>query len=217
MIKIPKSQADRVPDFEVNVAAHASEMKAWRAHMQRVADDEKNGVTGIDKHWPLHRPVAHPLVAQAVDENDQAAYEIVDDGPTSTQILAAKKMELTTKVSAAEQEAIAQVAPLGKRRLFNLRENDIRNADAAVAAKIGAEQQNGIVASLTSIFQSKPFDMEAAVAEARSPEDTQHLADQDDRRRRFGEIERIAAQAHHDIEDLTTETVDGWTAPVFPT
>jgi hypothetical protein len=217
MIKIPKSQTDLIPGFEAEVAAHAFAIKSWRSHMQRVADDEKNGVTGIDKHWPLHRPIAHPQVAQAVNENDEAAYEIIDDGPTLAQILAAKKMELTTKVSAAEQDAIAQVAPLGKRRLFNLRESDIRNADAAVAAKIGAEQQKGIVASLTSIFQSKPFDMDAAVTEARASEDTQHLADQDDRRRRVGEIERIAAQAHHDIEDLTIETVDGWTSPVFPT
>jgi hypothetical protein len=217
MTKILKSAADGVPDFEVKVAAHASELKSWRAHMSRFGEDEKNGVTGIEKHWPLQRPTAHPLVETAVNESDDAAYEIVDDGPSIEQVLAAKKADLLTLVSAAERAAIEAVVPAGKRRLFNLRESDIRNADAACAGKLMSERSGVINSIISATGLSKPFDVAAAVADARSSEDSRHLVDQDDRRKKIEAIERIAAQAHHDIEDLTIDTVDGWTAPAFPT
>jgi hypothetical protein len=211
--KIAKSSV--WPTFEVEVAAFAHEMRNWRAHMKCVADDEHSGVTGIDKHWPLQRPSTHPTVETAVNENDAADYEILDDGPTPAQVLAAKKSELMGRVSAAEQAAIAAVVPPGKRRLFNLRENDIRNADAERAAKI-TEQQRGILASISSaIGVGNAVDMAADVEQQRPADDTRHLEEQAERRRRIAEIERVAAQAHHDIEDLTIDTVDSFQIPVF--
>ena len=61
-------------------------------------------------------------------------------------------------------------------------------------------------------------DMTAAVAaalEQRPAEDTRHLAEQQERRDRIRAIEEIAAQAMHDIEDLTVDTIGSWKAPDF--
>jgi hypothetical protein len=191
--KIPRSQMP--PDFEVMVAGHASEMKAWRAHMRRVADDEKNGVTGIDRHMAHPAPSSHPIVAAAVDENDNANYEIVDD---SQQLLARRKLVLIAEVSEAQQATVDKIIPRGKRHLYNLREEEIRQAAAprGIAGKVA--QAIGFGSQI-------------------SDGDRQFLEDQKSRSDRIAVAGRIAAQAMHDIEDLTVDTVDGWTAPVFPT
>lgn len=202
--------------FEADVAAHAFELKQWRDHMARVASDETGGVAGIARHWPLQRPTAHGLVEASVNEAGIAEYKIIEDGPAPEDILKEKKESLRHKIAFAEQVAIENIVPFGKRRLFNIRENDIRKSDSETLAKISAERQSGIVAAVASMFKNKTMDIDAAVAAARSPEDTQHLEEQHDRRRRIEAIERIAAHAQHDIEDLTLDTVDSWKPPAFP-
>jgi hypothetical protein len=183
------------PDFEVMVAAHAAEMKAWRAHMRRVSADSANGITGIDRHMAHPAPSSHPLVATAVDENDDANYEIVDDGQ---QLLARRKNALMAQVAESQQAAIDNIVPRGKRHLYNLREEEIRQAAAprGIAGKVA---------------QAIGFGSQVSDADA------QFLDDQKNRSDRIAVVGRIAAQAMHDIEDLTIDTVDGWTLPVFPT
>src|SRR5258708_28434553 len=68
--KIMKSAIDGIPDFAVKVAAHAREMRDWRAHMGRVAADEMSGVPREDAHHPFPAPRAHQLVEAAVNENE---------------------------------------------------------------------------------------------------------------------------------------------------
>lgn len=204
--QILASEIAGIADFPAGAAAHAVEMKAWRAHQRRVEADQKNGVPKAEAHWPQPQPRAHPLVERAVDENDEANFEIVDDLPDP---LIAKKAQLLDQVSRAEVAAIAAVAPPGKRRLHALRENDIRAADGRLFAELQAGN-GGILRSALSADE-----MQRAVVDARNPDDTKHLADQDDRRARIAEIERKAAQAHHDIEDLTTETIGSWKPPTF--
>ena len=56
----------------------------------------------------------------------------------------------------------------------------------------------------------------AARIEAERPaEDTALLKAQKERRARIEAIQLAAAQAHHDIEDLTAETVGSWKLPTF--
>ena len=65
------------------------------------------------------------------------------------------------------------------------------------------------------VWRDKNADLAAAVEAARPIEDTIHLRDQDERRRRIDAIQRAAALAHHDIEDLTAATIGAWKMPDF--
>jgi hypothetical protein len=210
--KIPKSHV--FDDFEAAVYAHAFEMKRWRLHMSKVADDEKNNVGPIDRHVAHPMPSDHPLVEASVNENDEADYEIVDDGQTPDQVLLVKKRGLISQVSVIENDLIENVVPLGKRRINNLRENDILQKDAKIAEELS---QKGFVATAAgALGLKKPADISAEVANRRSAADTQHLADQVDRRSRIEAIQRFAAVLHSDIEDLTIDTIDTWKIPSFP-
>ena len=200
--KILKSAIAGIRDFPARAAAHAVEMKNWREHMARVKDDEAKGVTGIEKHWPHPRPDAHPLVEAAVNENCDMDYELVDDGPTPDQVLREMKNRLIETVSQLERTAIEAVAPPGKWRLLNMRENSIIEAQAERMKEVG------VVASVaTAIGLKKPPGL--------SEEDAAHISAQNDLRRKIQSIQRSAAQAHSDIEDLTAETIDGWQMPSF--
>jgi hypothetical protein len=210
--RVLKSQIQA--DFEVAVAAHALEMRNWRAHMASVrADEGKPDLPAIERHVAYPRPSAHPLVEAAVNENDVADYEVVNDDPTPMQVLQSKKNDLLRAVSAAEAAAIAAIVPLGKRRALNLRENDIREADAKLSAELSKQGVIRTIAKATGL--SATVDVGAEIDRRRAPEDTKHLLEQVERRRRINETERAAAQAHHDIEDLTLETIDSWQLPDF--
>lgn len=196
-VKIPKSQVGT--DFDTLVAHHAHEMREWRTHMGRVAEDEKNKVTGIKKHWAHPRPGAHPLVESAVNEKGEVDYEIFDDGPSPSQQLDAKKSRLFAAVSFAEQAAIAKVVPPAKVRLFMLMENEILEKQKIEPG--GLIERAGEFLGFSRHVQS---DDEKAFMQA-----------QQDRRARIAIIERTGAQAHSDIEDLTAETIDAWQVPDF--
>lgn len=286
MKTIPRSLLAGIPDFDVLASAHAHNMRAWRAHMARVKADEVADppIPPRERHAAYPQPSAHPLVAAAVDENDEVAFEIIEDGPTPQQVLAARKAQLLREVSAAEHAAKSAVAPIGKLRLFAMREDDIRRAEAEQAKRLAAEHSSAVealmadhAAALDSYVSGiseeqarhaervaaardkiaatpapgmlsrtavalglkdppdpvplpvlappppppvppslpPPPDIAGLVAEARSSEDASHLEDQQRRRGRIAAIERAAAQAHHDIEDLTVETVDFWPMPDF--
>ena len=208
--KIPASAIVGIEDFAGKAAAHAVEIKAWRAHMRRVTEDKENGVTVELAHAPYPRPRANPLVERAVNENDEANFEIVDDGPTEAQKLAAGKATLIDEVLRTERSAKDAIAPATKLRFYNLRENDIRAADAR-----RREAALSNVSLINKLAGRTETVVETAVVSGRPPEDTAFLAEQVMRRQRFAQIERIAAQAMHDIEDLTAETISGWKAPSF--
>lgn len=203
--KIPRSAIAAVPEFAVMVAAHAFEMKAWREHMTRVKDDEISGVTGVDRHWPHPRPAAHPLVEASVSDDNVADYEIVDDGPSDGQILRAKKDDLLRAVYHLEQSAMAAIVPVGKRRFLNLRENAIINDHNELVRK---HNDSVLKSAATAIGFRKAPGLSAA--------DATMLDAQAQRRRLIAAVEAVAAQAMHDIEDLTIGTIDAWALPKFP-
>lgn len=210
--RIPRSAI--APGFEVAVAAHALEMRNWRAHEAAVVADRTAGVEPAKRHVSYPRPSAHPMVLASVNENDAADYAIVEDGPTPAQILQAKKIELLGAVARAEADAIAAVVPAGKRRLMNLRENDIRIADSAFAASLMPRNVVGKVAEAVGIV--KPIDVAALVEANRPAADTAFLADQDKRRAAIDAIERAAAKMQSDIEDLAPGAIDAWAMSKFP-
>lgn len=133
MIKIAKSVAASIPDFELRVAAHASEMREWAAQMKIAKEHEGN-----DKIPPLERYVERPrpreadVVESAVNEANDAEYEIVDDGPTPAQRLEARRAELAAAVSRAEEAEVAKVISPLKVRLHEIRRSDIAASDAAL-------------------------------------------------------------------------------------
>jgi len=206
--KILRSSIAEIKDFAAAAATHAVEMKAWRSHMKRVDEDRKKDVPFERRHVAYPKPRSHPIVESAVDENDEANFEIVDDGPSAAEKLAERKTNLIHQILLAEQSAKAALVPIGKLRLYNLRENDIVIADAERAAAAAGERT-----VIDKVLGRK--DVKQTVEASRPPEDTAFLAEQKARRDRFADIERKAAQAMHDVEDLTAETVDSWKMPTF--
>jgi hypothetical protein len=211
IVKIPRSLISDPHAFDAAVANLAHEMRHWRAHMKRVEEDEKNGVQGIERHHPIPRPVAHQLVAQCVDENDNAIYEIVDDGPTPEQRLAQRKTELLNAINLAERAAADALVPPGRRRLFNLREAEVSDQDRRTMDEIMAGK--GIFAKFKK--NPEPEEVIAAVHAKRDAKQAQFMTEQAERRRRWAAIERAAAEAADAVEDLTLDTIDAFKLPDF--
>jgi hypothetical protein len=211
-VKILKSQ---IPNgFEVAVAAFAKEMKDWRAQEKIATDhDNRKDIKPIDRYVHRKRPSASHLVESAVNENDEADYLIVDDGPTPQQLLRSKKDLLLVQTSEAEQQAILAIAPYSKQRLMSFREADIRKADKAFLDTL---QKPGLIAKAASaVGITQPIDFAAAVEKQRPAQDTEFLATQAANRLKIEAIQRAAAQAHSDIEDLTLDNIDAWKMPDF--
>lgn len=188
-LKIAKS---KVPEgFEVEVAHVAKEKKHWRAHMARVAEDQKNGVTGDKMHLAHPAPRAHPIVEAAINENDAPDYEIVDD---ANDVLAGKKSALVDQVLVAQHNAIQEIFPEAKKRAWFFREADLAGSDGGIIGKIAS----------------------AVGLRKMSPDNSAFLSDMADRRKKVEAIGRAGAQTMSDIDDLTAANIDGWKMPDFP-
>lgn len=217
-MKIRKSFLLANPRFDVEVAEYAERVRQWRAHMKRVEEDRAKGdkVAPIDRHQPYDRPRAPDLVDSCVDENGNVSYELEDD---SAEMLRQQKDRLIARVAELEAAAIGAIVPRGRRRLFSLREGEIAAADNERARLLVERRQKpGFLKRLAKSVaggEEEQFDLAAAVAEQRPEEDSRHLAKQEERRARIAAIEKIAAQAMHDIEDLTAETIGSWKEPDF--
>lgn len=217
-MKIAKSFLKANPQFDVAVAEHAERVRHWRAHMKRVEEDKAKGdkVAPIDRHQPYDRPRAPDLVDSCVDENGKVSYELEDD---SAEMLRQQKNQMIARVAELEAAAISAIVPPGRLRLLNLREGEIAAADSERAKMlIEGRKKPGLLKKLANSVaggDEEPFDLAAAIAEQRPEEDNLLLAEQAERRARVAAIEKIAAQAMHDIEDLTVDTVGQWKEPDF--
>lgn len=127
-----------------------------------------------------------------------ADYEIV--GPS----FEAKKARLFQQVNEAEASALAAVLPQGKVRAYQFREHDIRAAD-----------QRGYLGAVKQLSPGIHIDFAEFADEHRPVDDTRFLEEQAARADRRNEIARHAAQLHHDIEDLTPDTIDAWEMKPF--
>jgi predicted XRE-type DNA-binding protein len=224
-LQVPKSQIGD-NDFAALVAAHVAELAGHAAHMARVQEDDaraaalaQTGPKGkadeqflADReakftHQPYPAPIAHPMVDGAVRRDADAGgkvtftpdYVVVDDTPSAAELLRTKKNNLMGRVTALEQAAMAAVVPIGKVRLFHLMEGDVIKADVARREQVQAKKKD-----------AAPADIQNEVIKGRPATDAQFMAAQAARRERLARIARTAAQMHHDIEDLTSDTVDAW-------
>ena len=224
----------QIADFGAEVKEHIEQLEAWETHHALVRtqpplaarpvwgdfaghDDPAHAFMVENEKWEnaklthrdtYPRPLTHPLIDAAVrQDGDQfiADHEIVDDDPTGEQVLREKKFALLQKVYIDEEAAKEQVQPpLGKRRLFNLMENDIRNADTLLTAKIIDE---------TPEAERMSLDIVKELTKRRDPKDTKHLEDQGACRANVDAITRSGAQIMHDIEDLTLDDIDSYQIP----
>lgn len=141
MHRVFKSQIRGI-DFPAAVQAHCEELNAWQKHMAKV---------GVDPEYVPHpAPQAGADVAASLTEKDGAwvpDFEIIDDDPTPEEVLREKKNVLLARTVVMEREAEAAVVPLGKRRMFAIREGDIRSRDARLRNSI-------IEAHTASTFES---------------------------------------------------------------
>lgn len=175
--------------FATAVASHAAALAEYNEHLKGVAIDVANeALTQDERRVAFPPPTSHPLVEAAIKAG---GYELV--GPS----LDVLKQRLFQKVSEAEAAEIAKVTPPGKRRYFDLSEQQIRLAD----------QKR--LADYFEAHQAYPED--AGWAKSQRPiRDTSFLAEQDERRAEEAAIDLWAAKQHYDIEDLTEETVGNW-------
>jgi hypothetical protein len=169
----------------------------------------------LTRNAPYPKPIGHPdiiaSVATKAGDDGRVTYvpdfEIVDDDPTPDEILAAKKTDLLSKISIAEQEAINRAElPLGKRRAATLLEADISQLDAQAA--------NDLINKTPEADRAK-LDIAKELKKRRDPKHTQHLQDQESRRAKMEAIVRAGAQAMSDVEDLTIDNVDSFQIPTF--
>jgi tellurite resistance protein len=94
-----------------------------------------------------------------------------------------------------------------------MRESAIRESDQLVAGALYAKNSGFIKKLIGGVLDDEQI---AAKIEAERPiEDTKHLQEQAERRARMAAIQLVAAKAHHDIEDLTAETISGGKLPTF--
>ncbi len=137
---ILKSVLSGIPNFSVRAAAHAKEMRDWRAQMKLAAEHKGNdSIPMAERYVERPRPREAPLIEAAVNENDEVDFAIVDDGPTPAQALAFKKAAIAREVERAEGEAIDVVMPPGKMRLTGFRRTDVTASDVAI---LNAAQKN---------------------------------------------------------------------------
>lgn len=212
-MKIPKSFLLANPQFDLQVAEHAEKLRQWREREAIVAAEKGNDrIPPIERHQPYDRPRAPDLIEAAIDENFQPSYEIEDDSEAA---LAQMKMQLLGRVAELERAAIAAIVPPGKVRLLHIREGKIAAEDAErVKLLMERRSKPGFLKKLIG-GKEEEFDLKSAVEEHRPAADTKHLQEQRERRERIAAIQEVAAQAMHDIEDLTAETIGAWQDPDF--
>jgi len=186
-------------DFATAVDAHVAALNEYAAHIKGVAEDAVNpDLTPDERRVAFPPPSAHDLIECAVRQDGDrfiADYELV--GPS----LEVRKQRLCAQVDAAEAAEIAKVMPPRKARHWQMREQDIRTADHM-------RLSNHPVAL-------KPEEINDFLAKARPAEDTTFLIEQGRRHATVTAIQRWAAKAHYDIDDLTDETVEAWKLEPF--
>jgi len=180
-------------EFARAVEAHASALVEYAAHLLGVEADAANqALKPHERRVAFPPPSAPPLVEAAVKAG---GYELV--GPS----LEVRKQRLCAHVDEAEQIELAKVMPPRKERYWQMREQDIRTADHMCLSN----HQDKI----------EPDHIEPWLKSVRPTEDTTFLAEQKRRRDTLSIIQRWAAKAHHDVDDLTEETIDGWKLEPF--
>lgn len=189
-IKIKLSELPCPPEMFIDgVNIHMHAMQEYAKHLKGVEEDaQNNDLKPEDRRVAFPPPEAHPLVMQAAREG----YVFV--GPS----LAEKKAALFAEVKRMESEALQAIIPPAKARHWAFQEADIRGAD-----------QERYKAQL-AMPNPMPFDQFSLIN--RPLADTTFLKEQADRKARVESAMRSAARLEYSIDNLTEETIDGWSA-----
>lgn len=213
--KISKTIVDNFPEFDRIVAEFAEQLRHWRDH-QAIADQQEAEIAAgkeippIERYTRFDRPRAAQVVESAINEKFEPDYEVVED-PAE---LPRKKSALIARVQELEGAAVLAIVPAGKQRLMAMREEQIKEADNALGAELVAgAKKPGLIKRL--LGDTETVDIGASIEELRPVPDTEFLAELKEVRRRVRAISLIAAQAMHDIEDLTADTIGQWKEPDF--
>lgn len=209
-LKIDRESLPYSPEqFAAAVDAHIAALAEYTEHLKGVhADAANEALAPEDRRVAFPPPTADSLVEKAIrydGQENSGAFRFVADYEIVGPSLAVRKQRLMQAVSEAEGAELAKVTPPGKARYWQMREQAIHNADST--------RWNGYVAGLAGATVLTDFS--DYVTGTRSAEDTRFLNEQEARRRDEKAIQFWAAKAHHDIEDLTEETVDGWKMEAF--
>jgi hypothetical protein len=263
-ISLTAMKSAGIHDVPAAVANQAQQMKDWLERkrlvdnldplpvrpewvdFRRSADPTTDYTAAMDKWTQLVRvrpalfpaPISHPDIMAAINENGEPDFELIDDSPTPDDVLAMKKGTLFQKVTDAENAALNKVTPPGKRRLFDIKEADVRAADARRLEPINKRRQEvssqlaTVLAQLhktpddadlaatqkeleteSKALSAKMADPESVHAVARPAADQNVLDESVVRLKKRNDIIRQAAQGHSDIEDLTLDNVDAFEIP----
>lgn len=203
-IKIARESLPCSPEqFAAALDGYVAALTEYNEHLKGVEADAADPSIPHENKRVAFPPPEPPLgiMTAAIGRRDDgslyADYEIV--GPP----LDVRKQRLMQQVSEVEGAELAKVTPPGKARYWQMREQAIRQADSEV------------MTAHMSAGNDLPGDAEAFLRSMRSSADTDFLAEQDARRKEEDAVRFWAAKQHHDIEDLTEETVDGWKMEAF--
>lgn len=213
-LKIDRETLVCTPEqFATAVDQHIAALTEYNEHLKGVEEDAADpSIPHENKRVafpPPYSPIGNIEMAIGGREDGSlfADYEIV--GPS----LEVRKQRLAQRVSETEQAELAKVTPPGKARYWQMREQAILRADSERwnkhVAKLNADAANTPGATVD------PGSFTDFVTSTRSDEDSRLLEEQEARRRKEEAIHFWAAKQHHDIEDLTEETVDSWQMEVF--
>ena len=220
-----------VTAYAAEVTAHAKQEKAVKDHEGKkmpsrpiwndfagktdpaaefAKAQEKYEAAVAARPTPYPAPFAHPDIMSAVGPDGKPNYEIINDLPTPKDILIEKKTRLFGQVSLAETEAIHNIVPPGKRRLFNIQVEEVRKTDAErseeMVRKINSEESEKTREKMIAELNSPDFHKKA-----RSKQDKATMSAHDDRTKKIDAIILWAATLHAEIEDLTLDNIDTWT------
>jgi hypothetical protein len=196
-LKIALSQLKALPfDFEQAVASF---VKAKQDHRQTEGE--------------MAPCAPHPYVEAAVKrvpgsieppraDEFVADYEIVDDSPPPKS-LDQRKTELAGKVGLMANEAMAQIIPPLKHRLWEMEHARIQQDLAMVKPLENETRELWLARALDAIKQASPADHASFTAH-------------EIRKAKLAAIIRHMAICESDIHDLTEATIDAWSVPPFP-
>lgn len=216
---IRKSQIGDPEAFARRVSQHAEDLNHHAAHHDAL-EEEKSREPDVAKrqYQPYPVPTAHPMIAAAVvriSGKFSPAYEVLDDIPPPPAALTdddvalrRKKAELVDFVAHQESAHLGALMPSGKLRARYYRSQDIAEAEEG--------RRRALAATMTKEEIVAGAPAKTVLAE-RSPEDAAFLAEESELHERMRKIQRHAARLQHDVEDLTSETIDTWTMEPFPT
>lgn len=227
--QIASSQATAIGDYQSKVAAFAVEMTVWQQHSAKVGREE-----GFEAYPPPH---AHKLIWQAIALADDGVswiphFVIKDDAPDAEVLLRGRKNALLAQVVAMEANQSVTIFPPGKRRLYELKEGAViardRERRKTIEEEEAAARQDAMsrlspeeasdAAKVAAILSSgkTPDQVAYETINGRSKEDTDFMAGYTAIRDAMNAAMMHSAQVCSDIEDLTAETIEGWTIPAFP-